>query len=430
MKKLAIIADDLTGAMDAGVQLKKMGYKVCVAIGTKRIKELVAKTDVMVFDTESRNISPESAYQKVKAVVRFIKKHDLRLIYKKVDSSLRGNIGREIKAVLDFTDIKLIIIAPALPYNGRTTINGYHYINGIMLTKTEIASDCLAPVRSSYIPDIINSEQDAMATVVGIDSIKEGKEKIISEIKNAYHSGFNAMVADAERESHLKTIAEASRSCNIKTLLCGSAGLIENADNMLNKILPVKKNGEKRILNEQIKTKTADFVVVISGSLSKITDIQIKQARKSKKTGTIILNTHIYFFSAEGRRREADRIEQKIQTFISNNKNIIIGVSRERTTKKPVCCKRDKNSFAKNSAILQKVLIRLLLKIISIKMPSGMIIIGGDTLLNICKGLDARGIEIKHELEPYIPAGDLKGGVNAIICPLLQRREALGMSIR
>lgn len=51
----------------------------------------------------------------------------LNVYIKKIDSTLRGNLGAEIKAVDDVFNPDIVIIAPAYPANQRVTIGGYHY---------------------------------------------------------------------------------------------------------------------------------------------------------------------------------------------------------------------------------------------------------------------------------------------------------------
>ena len=47
---------------------------------------------------------------------------------------------------------KFIILVPAFPKNNRTTKNGYHYINEILLENTERNKDIIHPMKDSYLP--------------------------------------------------------------------------------------------------------------------------------------------------------------------------------------------------------------------------------------------------------------------------------------
>ena len=125
-----ILADDLTGAMDTGVQIYGRGQRVTVCIDPVYAGELSADADLLVADSESRNATRADAERIVNEMLRIAARHGLSLVYKKIDSTLRGNVGAEIDAVFDSRTAEAILVAPALPHNGRTTLYGVHYVNG------------------------------------------------------------------------------------------------------------------------------------------------------------------------------------------------------------------------------------------------------------------------------------------------------------
>ena len=98
MIKLAAIADDLTGANDTALQFAKRNIKSCVKINFAN-DDFTQDKDVIVIDSDSRDLNANEAYEKVHDICSAIKQYDIRCIYKKIDSTLRGNIGAEIKAV-------------------------------------------------------------------------------------------------------------------------------------------------------------------------------------------------------------------------------------------------------------------------------------------------------------------------------------------
>ena len=48
-----------------------------------------------------------------------------RIIFKKIDSTLRGNVGPEVVATMAAFDCELALVTPAFPAAGRVVINGY-----------------------------------------------------------------------------------------------------------------------------------------------------------------------------------------------------------------------------------------------------------------------------------------------------------------
>lgn len=76
-----------------------------------------------------------------------ISRYNIKCVYKKIDSTLRGNLGAEIKAVADVFKPDIVIIAPAYPANQRITIGGYHLLEGKPIELTEIANAPKTPVK-------------------------------------------------------------------------------------------------------------------------------------------------------------------------------------------------------------------------------------------------------------------------------------------
>lgn len=59
---IGIIADDLTGASDSGVQLARQGYNTFVVFHLDHLQSGL-EADVVVVDTDSRALPKEMAYE-------------------------------------------------------------------------------------------------------------------------------------------------------------------------------------------------------------------------------------------------------------------------------------------------------------------------------------------------------------------------------
>ncbi|MBA3439624.1 MAG: four-carbon acid sugar kinase family protein, partial [Pyrinomonadaceae bacterium] len=102
MLKLLIIADDLTGANDTGVQFAKKGIPVFVMTGeTNDLQRRASDFQVLVVNTESRHLSMHEAAERVRGVVESARAAGITYFYKKTDSSLRGNNGSELQALMN-----------------------------------------------------------------------------------------------------------------------------------------------------------------------------------------------------------------------------------------------------------------------------------------------------------------------------------------
>ncbi len=147
MPALLVIADDLTGALEAGAKFAGRGI---TALVTTRPRE-TADYPVLVIDTESRHLPQEQAYRAVAAVACA----DFPLIYKKTDSALRGNIGPELRAIAKACPDHAITYIPAYPAMGRTVKNGCLLVDGVPIHETAFANDPRNPVRNSLICSVL-----------------------------------------------------------------------------------------------------------------------------------------------------------------------------------------------------------------------------------------------------------------------------------
>lgn len=147
MYQVLVLADDLSGALEVGAKFAATGLKAIVTtipvIPTENAKE----SPVLVIDTETRHLAPDLAYARVFEVSHAAFKRGIPYIYKKTDSTLRGNIASEIRAVMDaYQDLPLLYV-PAYPAMRRTVCDGTLYVEGIPVNQTSFANDPLNPVQ-------------------------------------------------------------------------------------------------------------------------------------------------------------------------------------------------------------------------------------------------------------------------------------------
>ena len=152
LDRYLIVADDFTGANDTGVQLKRRGIDTNVVFSSELIN---ASSTSFVIDTESRGMSEDNAYSTLKDTLVGVDFSNFKYVIKKVDSTLRGNVAKEIKAVDEAYGSELVIFAPAFPDLKRTTVGAIHMLNNVPITKTEMARDPQSPVKEDNIEKIL-----------------------------------------------------------------------------------------------------------------------------------------------------------------------------------------------------------------------------------------------------------------------------------
>lgn len=119
MLELVIIADDLTGALDAAALFAMRGIRTEAALDLEGISQaLTVAPRVLSISTDSREISAEQAAQRVGDVLSALPSGVT--IFKKVDSRLKGNIAAELAAIPHNHSL----VAPAIPAFDRLVRNG------------------------------------------------------------------------------------------------------------------------------------------------------------------------------------------------------------------------------------------------------------------------------------------------------------------
>ena len=226
MLKIAVIADDLTGAADTGVQfcrLARPNYLVSSAALWSLPAEL--KPEGLAIYTDSRHLTPDQAARSAGAAARGLKNFAPETVYKKVDSTLRGNLGTEICSVMDEMDLEMALVAPAFPGQGRVTKNDMHMINGVPVAETEMARDPVAPISESRLSLLLAAQSNKKVGRVDLSVHEGGDQSLAGKIAGLKAEGKKVLAVDATLQEHLDSLARVCLAEFPRTLLVGSAGL-------------------------------------------------------------------------------------------------------------------------------------------------------------------------------------------------------------
>lgn len=126
-ERCALIADDLTGACDAAVTFKLCGARSIVFLANSNAPP---HYDVLALSTESRDVDTSAMRQHIQNAALRLEAFHPTIVFKKIDSTLRGNVGGEIAAAMEAFGCQSAVITPAFPQMGRIVRNGYLYVEG------------------------------------------------------------------------------------------------------------------------------------------------------------------------------------------------------------------------------------------------------------------------------------------------------------
>lgn len=153
MPEILVIADDLSGAAElAGLGLKH-GLPAIIAANYKDICHQPAPLSVL--ELNSRNMTPIQAYSQISDMLSDASVKKECLVYKKVDSVLRGPVVSEIKGVMQAFGYESCCLIPANPSRNRVIRSGKYIIDGIPISHTAFLNDSDYPRTADDIEGLV-----------------------------------------------------------------------------------------------------------------------------------------------------------------------------------------------------------------------------------------------------------------------------------
>lgn len=378
MANLFIIADDLTGALDTGIQFAHCRLKTKIITKIEFSVSLFTDPDidVLVVDTESRHLPPSKAYQIVYELSRLATEAGVKYLYKKTDSGLRGNIGSELAAALAASKAKFLAFIPALPFMNRVTLHGQQYIDGVPVHKSVFGRDPYNPVKSSNVKDLFKE----------ISYPTELYEK-----GSNYGSDFQEPtigIFDAQTNNDLKYIGDYLKYTDQLKVIAGSTGFAA--------VLP-----ELMGVND-IDTEIPELnstLLVICGSMNQITREQIEYGEAMGFTRIVLSSEQLFeeeFFASDQGEHWLKNLREKL----SGQKVVMIdtGISQPDTA---IQYMQNNNIDMEEARLkISSALGRLLARFYKSKRAyeTTVMVIGGDTLRGFIEIVDSNEINLICEI--------------------------------
>ena len=218
----AIVADDLTGAMDSGVQLLG-AHPVVVQVSPDTAAACaVPAATTLVVNTQSRGVAAPAAAARVGAACARLREESRTAWFKKLDSTLRGNVGAELAALHAALAPAAILCTPALPAQGRTVVAGELLVQGQPVMDTPYRDEIVAAAGSAVL-DIVRRQWTACRAV------RLAAPAAPARLADAVRAGAELVVADAASDAHLRQLVAAGRRLarsGRRLLWAGSAALL------------------------------------------------------------------------------------------------------------------------------------------------------------------------------------------------------------
>lgn len=387
-KRIGVVADDITGSNDIGVMLAKNGYRVTVlSMADGPVPADFAGADVLVINTGSRLDTARLAAEKSAQAAAFLRDNGCELVFTKTCSVFRGNIGASFDAVQDVLGVKASMVVAGFPRNGRTTVQGIHYLHGVPVGETSFANDPVTPLKFSRLSDLIGQQSSRPCRVFTCEWLDKAED-----IRRAHLEELKAQAAyvifDVRNQADLATIAGLIRD---ERNICGASAVCEELPGAWGQISPVEQYHPEKV---------NAGVLILAGSLTPQTTRQIAEVEKAG-VSTCVLHPALLLGSAERTAAVNDAVAYAAQQLLAG-KDVLLYAARD------TAAVREKSAQLGMTDVEAGRSISLAFEAIARKCrqktgQTRFLVAGGETSDAVSRGLGVRTMHIWQEIEPGVP---------------------------
>ncbi len=377
MRRVLIIADDTTGANSSGILLKDLGYK-CISVYTN--VDMSEKAAYAV-STNSRAIEQQIAYDNVKAVLEHATED--MLLNKRIDSTIRGNLGSELNAFLDYFPNKKAVVVASFPNSGRTCVHDTLYVNGVSLKDTEIAKDPKMPVYTSSVTENFLKQSKYALSHVDLDVVRKGNlGNAISSVEE------RIIVIDAETNEDIEKIANTIKHLELDVITVDP--------------------GPFTYYYAKANKKEDSFV--FHGLVGSVTDVTNSQLKFAIEQGCSVVNVDVVKL-IQSKEYKFQILNDLVKV---KNNNVILS-----TTDPSHHVRLDLGEFINDELLtiedvsnrINQEVVELFMEYNRQKPASCIYSSGGDMTVEILKQSNATGMELLCEIIPLTVMSKIIGGV-------------------
>ncbi|WP_102707931.1 four-carbon acid sugar kinase family protein [Terribacillus saccharophilus] len=396
--KIGVIADDLTGGNGTGVKLTKLGYNVATMVFYDHLPSSDQINGVIV-DTDSRYVKSEVAHRRVKTVAENLKKWETDIVCKRIDSTVRGNIGVEIDTLLDELGTQAVaVVVPAYPDSGRIVSGGYLLVHGVPVQLSDVGKDPVKPVTESHVPKLVEKQSKFTVASIGLETILAGKQAIESKMQDAIDAGARIIVPDVITNEDIDAVASAMAELEAYQMVPADPG-------------PLTAAFARAFSRKRMKDKK---IIVTVGSVTSNSSKQLQYLKDKTNLRPIYVDSKKLATVDGVWDEEVDRVIALAKQEMEKQDILLI------TTDAPGAEILDLKTLGAQQGVSQDALAKRIAdglgKITRVVVQEskfeigGCFSSGGDVTASLCSISRAEGIQLMDEILPLIAYGKFMGG--------------------
>lgn len=377
-----VIADDFTGANDAGSGLAQAGARVHVLFDSSTPHDADA-ADVLVISTDSRAHSEQEAARRTRAA---IEQHQAIAsdgwLFKKIDSTLRGNPGAEIEAAMQASGKTLALVVPAVPKLGRTTRAGEVWIHQQRLIDSEFASDPKTPVTSGHVLTRLQMQSTLPGETLDLATLRG------DQLSQVLGSKQGLLVVDIEQDGDIALLMAAAATLEARPLLAGASGLSD-------------------ALGAMLAARQPRPVLAVVGSMSAIAQQQITRLASQRDIRVIDIDIRQLF--AQPAWPQAEQWQQAMQQALYDGAHCVVRTTQHADQRHEIeqLCQQHQVSRQLLGERICQFLAQLTRRVCHEVQPAGLYLSGGDVAIAVAQAFGASGFQIQGLVAGCVPHGVL-----------------------
>jgi 4-hydroxythreonine-4-phosphate dehydrogenase len=362
-RRVGIVADDLTGAADTAVAFLQAPMPASVRFSRPDLVQEFAliRAGAIALDSGTRRGSAASAESAVSEWSAAFRLAGFDILYKKIDSLLRGHVAAEVRAAMrGWAASSVALVAPAFPAVGRTTRGGRLMVDGRATPAAPAIADLFAGTAG-----VSTIELDAVRDTTLPGHVREASARA------------SVIVCDAETDADLARIVQAGLAVDQPLVWVGSGGLAQALAREMREPVPASPIVCPRVCGP---------ILAVVGSL---TDIARSQARRLAAEGV----THVPVSPDD---IVGMALPLRVDAALSRATDVLVTIEGG----SPSGGEGDARLVAELGAALAPSVRRHV---------GGLLLTGGDTATGMLRALDCRGLDLVGEVEPGVVLASTAG---------------------
>ncbi len=361
--------------MDTGVGLTQAGLSAVITFSS----QAQDSSDAMIATTDSRAESAREAYRRVKLVAERFRSY---YIYKKIDSTLRGNVAAELQALLDVTHASHAIVCPAFPASKRTVVNGQLLVDGVPVHQTSLSRDPVSPVKHSDIAELLRAGSGVSTHNLKLEEVERGAEQLATRIRECDR---RAIVIDATEDRHLRCIADALAIVGESCMPCGSAGLGAQ--------IPLAFGYSYH--GRSVPPAPSGPALLAVGSRNEVSVRQLQRAIDHLRPPLVKIEPR-EFRTRTGREPRINQIAAEVASLLAEHPAVAVTSSLS-------------DYATQLRRTMAPILGAIVLRVLDKGRLSGLFLSGGDVARAVCGDESIQGLRILGDLQPGVIVGEVTG---------------------